>query len=121
MSITDTLRRAVIRRVGRDSLTDVANHGAAGGYPGFCYYTDTCAFYAKHQKDIVQAVEEMADDLGDSPVSMVRGFNCLGAADYTESEVARTLYGTKSQHQQQVANALAWFALEEVAREAENA
>ena len=110
-----TLTRAVIRRVGRDSLQDVARHGADGGFPGFCYYTDTCAFYAKHQAAIVAMVEQMADDLGESPVAMVRGVRCLGTY-YTEAEVGRTLYGPKRQHQTQIANALAWFALEEVAR-----
>ena len=45
---------------------------------------------------------------------MVQGFNCLGK-DYTMTEIGRTLYGNKSQHNTYVANALAWFALEEVA------
>jgi hypothetical protein len=110
-----TLQRAVIRRVGRDSLQDVANHGADAGYAGFTYYTDTCAFYAQHQTRIARMVEEMADDLGETPTGLVKGFRCLNG-DYTESEIGRTLYGPRRQHDTQIANALAWFALEEVAR-----
>ena len=110
-----TLQTAVIRRVGRDSLQDVAEHGADGGFPGFCYYSDTCAFYAKHQTRIVSLVEEMASDMGESPTKLVAGFRCLNG-DYSEAEVGRTLYGPKKVHDEQIANALAWFALEEVAR-----
>ena len=110
-----TLQTAVIRRVGRDSLQDVANHGADGGFPGFCYYSDTCAFYARHQSRIVALVEELADDLGKSPCKLVAGFRCLNG-DYSEAEIGRTLYGPKKGHDTQIANALAWFALEEVAR-----
>lgn len=110
-----TLQNAVIRRVGRDSLQDVVNHGADSGFPGFTYYADTCGFYARHQSRIVALVEEMADDLGEDPVSFVRSFRCLGES-YLHSEVAKTMYGPKKGHDTQIANALAWFALEEVAR-----
>jgi len=112
-----TLTRAVIRQLGgRDSLQDVANHGADCGFHGFCYYTDTCAFYARHQSAIAALVEQMADDMGESPTKLVSGFRCLNG-DYTESEVGKTLYGPKKSHDTQIANALAWFALEEVARQ----
>jgi hypothetical protein len=109
-----TLQTAVIRRVGLDSLQDVASHGADGGFAGFTYYSDTCAFYAKHQTRIVALVEEMASDMGESPTNLVAGFRCLNG-DYSEAEVGRTLYGPKKGHETQIANALAWFALEEVA------
>ena len=36
--------------------------------------------------------------------------------DYTADEVARTLYGAKRDADTQIANACAWFALEEVCR-----
>ena len=110
-----TLQNAVIRRVGRDSLRDVANHGADGGFAGFTYYSDTCAFYARHQSRIAALVEEMAYEMGESPTHLVAGFRCLNG-DYSEAEVGRTLYGPKKGHDTQIANALAWFALEEVAR-----
>jgi hypothetical protein len=44
---------------------------------------------------------------------MVKSFRSL---DSTLSEIGCTLYGTKRQHDTIVANALAWYAAEEVAR-----
>jgi len=107
----------------RSTFQDVANHGADADYPGFTYYHDTCEFYKVNQKIIVAEVEAMAQDLGEEPTFMVQYFNCLSTnekgkrkSDYTTAEVALTLYGTPKQHNDMVANALAWFALEEVAR-----
>lgn len=110
-----TLRNAVIRAVGRTSLPDVAMYGADQGFPGFTNYSDTCAFYARHQGRIVEMVEELARDLGQSPTEMVGGFKCLQDVEATDQEIGQTLYGTKRKHDTHVANALAWFALEQVA------
>jgi hypothetical protein len=119
-SIDAKLIRATVRQFGdweyfKQSAPDVSNYGAAGGFSGFTYYTDTCAFYAGNRALIVALVADMADNLGEDQITMVRGFNCLGK-DYTPEEIGQTLYGPKNKHQIQVANALAWFALEEVAR-----
>ena len=118
-NIPDSLIRAVVRQSGgwsdfKDKAPDVASHGAAGGYGGWTYYTDTTAFARRNRADTVTLCERMADDMGESgPVAFVRGFRCL--TDATESEVASTLYG-KGDEDTIVSNALAWFALEEVAR-----
>ena len=72
-----TLIRAVVRAAGRDSLPDVVSHGADCGTPGFCYYAETGAFYARHQAAIVALVDDAASDFGDSPLNLVKGFNCL--------------------------------------------
>ena len=126
------LVRSTIRQLaGKDSLQDIANHGIDGGFHGFVYYTDTVAFYKRNRKLIVAAIEEMADQLGEDPITMVENFNCLRVSspdhygsDYSQaqhkhdlhSEVIRTLYGRMREDDTQVANALAWFAGEEVAR-----
>ena len=34
------LIRSVIRTVGKDSIEDIYNHGADGGYPGITYYDE---------------------------------------------------------------------------------
>ena len=119
-SIDAKLIRAVVRQFGSweyftESAEDICNHGADSGFGQFVYYVDTCAFYARNRALIVALVESMAEEFGQGSGEMVQGFNCLGK-DYTMTEIGRTLYGNKSQHQTQVANALAWFALEEVAR-----
>jgi hypothetical protein len=119
-SISAALVRATVRQCGGwDNFTerarDVVNHGAAGGFSGWIYYTETVVFTRRNRAAIAALCESTAKELGDGgAVALVRGFNCL-KGDYTESEVARTLYG-KGDGEQIVANALAWFALEETAR-----
>lgn len=113
-----TLKNAVIRRVGKDSLRDVYNHGADAGYPGFTYYTDTCKFFRTHKKAIIELAEEIAGDAGENFLDMIKGFRALNG-DYTTSEIAQVLYGPwkDTDHHTAVGNIMAWFALEEVARE----
>lgn len=116
--ISAKLIRSVIRQLGdRDSLRDVSRGGADAGFPGFTYYTDTSKFFRRNRADIVALVERMADDLGEEPVAMVAGFNCLEDDHDTRKSAAKCLYGGKlTDDDVLVENALAWFALEEVAR-----
>lgn len=134
--IDPALCRAVIRQIGtREALEDVAKHGAGGGFPGFTYHSDTVPFFRRHRKAIVGLVERMADDLGENPADMVAGFQCLGGQQRRDAlrgepernrrealreylpSVSRCLYGGRlTDDDTQVANALTWFALEEVAR-----
>ena len=113
------LIRAVVRQSGgwlsfQESAPDIANHGIAGGFGGWIYYTETCQFYAKNQSTIVDLVEDQSDEYGyHSAQDMIKSFNSI---DATLSEIGCTLYGNKRQHDTQVANVLTWFAAEEVAR-----
>ena len=112
------LKNAVIRQLGgKDSLEDIANHGIDGGFTGFIYYTDTVAFYKRQRKNILELAKAMASDFGQDVVSMIAGFNCLTDDDETRESIARCLWGRVTDDDTQVANALAWFAAEEVARE----
>jgi len=126
-NIAPALIRAVAQSVGVDYLEDLARHGAAGGFPGITYTRDTVAFFKKHRKSIAALVESMADDFGEDPLSFVAGFQCLagerGRAPKPEAlreyfpSVARCLYGGRlTEDDDTVANALCWFACEEVAR-----
>ncbi len=121
-----TLTRAVIRQLGdKDNLIDVSNHGADAGFCNFVYYKDTVPFFEKHRKEILSVLE--AD--GEEPASMVFGFNCLRLKEADREEqrayrgaINRLLYGNRKvdwdrQEEIMVANALSWFALEEVARD----
>ena len=118
-NIDADLIRAVVRQSGgwqsfQESAPDIANHGIAGGFSGWIYYTETCQFYAKNQSSIVKLVEYQSEDHDyKSAQDMVKGFSFI---DATLSEISYTLYGNKSQHDTQVANALAWCAAEEVVR-----
>jgi hypothetical protein len=112
------LIRAVISQVGgwgcfKDAARDVTNHGADGGFSGFTYYTDTCAFFTRNKSAIIETAENMASDLGESLYKMIAGFNCL---KISEGEAAEGIHNARSKHAMQVRNALTWFALEEVSR-----
>ncbi len=117
---SEKLVRAVVRQLGgRESLEDVARHGASGGFGGFVYYTDTVAFFRRNRADVVKLAENMAESLGENVAEMVAGFNCLGGCDEKRRfmpDVCRALYGGGKLEDDLVPNALAWFALEEVAR-----
>lgn len=128
-----TLTRAVIRQLGgRDALIDVASpdHGGAdAGYVGFSYYRDTVPFFERQRKNILSVLEADADSFGEEPAQIVFGFNCLRLKDSDKEEqrtyrgaISRLLYGNRKvdwdrPEEVQVANALAWMALESVARE----
>lgn len=124
------LAPAVLRQLGGgedavNSAVDAANHGADGGFHGFCYYVDTCGFTKRNRKSIAEVVEQMADDFGEGgPIALVRGFNCLKGNKYDDRHIAAALYSSPPKHDftdtidavDLVENALAWFALEEVGR-----
>ena len=117
-STIDRLVKATAKQVGgKDALRkmaqDVCNHGAQGGFHGFIYYHETEKFFLKNKALIVEMAQEMADSLGEPLIGMIKNFNCL---DATEEEIGQTLYGTRRNCDRFVANALAWFTLEEVAR-----
>ena len=99
-----------------DTCNDVANHGADGGFGQFIYYADTCAFFEANKKLIMSELKEMASSLGEDMFIMVTGFNCLKEHGLTTEDVADAIYNGDGEMCEQIQNALAWFALEEVAR-----
>ena len=137
-NIPPRLVRAVLRQLNgnaKDSLQDIANHGVDGGFHGFIYYSDTVPFFKRNRKEIVALVHSTAEDLGESPVEMVALFGCLGGRSVMDAKdsgrdrkrqemirewtpsVGRCLYGGRlTDDDVQVANALTWFAAEEVAQ-----
>lgn len=117
--IPASLIRAVIRQSGgfdcfKEKASDIYNHGIAL-VGGWIYYSETCAFYAKHRKDIIKVCSDDSSHVygNDCMIDYIKSFNML---DATEEEIGLTLYGNKGQHDTQVANALTWFAAEEVYR-----
>ena len=82
-------------------LEDLSQHGCISGMVGgLIYYTDTTAFYLKHQKEIDALAYELADSCGCRIDELLRGWD-------TEDPFARE---TTNQ------NILAWFGFEETAR-----
>ncbi len=119
----NTLQKNVIEQLGYDefdeecnaTLQDVAQYGADSGFGQFVYYSDTCQFFDNNRSAILQSVSDLAGELGESPSTMVQNFGCLNG-DYNR-EVDQVLMGIECDEDVQVKNALAWFALEETARE----
>lgn len=113
------LQRAVIRRMGGgreaiETAIEAGRHGADAGWPGFTYYTDTVSFYKRHRSDIMDMLAEMADSMGETPSAVLAGFRCLRDAGIDDPMAV--LANPRSDDYTTVANALAWFALEETGR-----
>jgi hypothetical protein len=121
-----------------DTCQELANvtrcsSGAAGGFRGFIYYSETVDFTMKNRAAIIEKLREdienglFCDCHGNECggiVSAVMTFNCLKTQDRKEraeleEEAAVCLFGDPEEYRRrdfvQVANALAWAALEDLA------
>lgn len=117
------LAPAVLRQLGGGadavrSALEAAQHGADAGFHGFTYYSDTISFAKRNRRKIAASVYSMADDLGESADSMVKSFRCLDDPSEQAIDIALATTsdgaGAVADDVEQVRNALAWFALEEV-------
>jgi len=109
------LAQAVIEQMGGEESflekwEDIINHGISGGFSGFIYYTETNEFAKRNIRLIREMARQQADDFGTGMLEMIKGFNCLGG-DFCEDEIGETLWGNAED--QQILNALAWYAAEE--------
>ncbi|MEJ3666486.1 DUF7222 domain-containing protein [Stutzerimonas stutzeri] len=120
--VSEKLIRSVVRQFGgwadfKESAEDIASHGADAGWSGFIYYADTVKFAKRNRQEILAAAEAMADELGERGASsLIKGFGCLRSEGLSETDVMNAIYRRNDPNAQVVLNALAWFALEEVAR-----
>jgi hypothetical protein len=122
-NIPARLIRAVVRQHGGDwdyfceHASDVSRYGADSGWPGFTYYSDTMPFFRRNRQSILEMAEQMADDVGyPGMLAMIASFGCLKDCKFSQDEIAKALYTSKGEHTDGIQNAMAWFALEEVAR-----
>ena len=112
------LKRAVMRQFGDsesfyESVSDIANYGASVGVSGFIYYSDTVNFTRRNKNKIMRSLTELSSDIGESIVSMLSTWQFLKGM--SQCEIMDGLYNPKSEDKITVYNALAWYALEEVA------
>jgi hypothetical protein len=116
--IEPSLIRSVVRQLGdKESFRDIVRGGIDGGFHGFIYHADTVSFFKRNREAIADLVRRYADDFGSDPVSVVAGFRCLTDDAETRESIARCLFGGRLREEDtEIANALAWFAGEEVAR-----
>jgi len=117
------LINAVKRQTGRDwndfqdFLRNVASSpcGAAGGFGGFIYYSETVEFWRRNRKIITERLNDLAFELGENTLQMVMSFGSVKDGDFSEDEIGRALYGRYNSDLEWIYNVFAWFALEEVA------
>jgi len=102
-----------------ENAPDIHNGGANAGWSGFTYYGDTVEFAKKNQRPIIRMATTQAHDFGTNVIEMVAGFGCLKDAGVTELEVADVLLNGDDQSEaaKVIYNALAWYALEEMAHD----
>ena len=116
-----SLVRSTVRQCGdwqtfREIAQDVCNHGANCGFGNFIYYADTIPFSKRNKKALLELCKEQANDIyghGMTIPAFIAGFNCV---DCDAEQVAIALYTGKGDDITEVYNALAFYALEEVAR-----
>ena len=119
--LPSSLVRSTVRQMGgwdsfQESAQDVCSHGANAGFGAFCYYSDTVPFAKRNKKALLELCKEQAEDYygkGYSVGQFIAGFNCV---DCDAEQVVIALYTGKGDNVTEVYNALAWYALEEVAR-----
>ena len=116
-----SLVRSTVRQMGgwdsfQESAQDVCNHGANAGFGGFIYHSDTVPFAKRNKKALLEMCKEQAEDyygIESGVCEFIAGFNCV---NLSREAIAIALYTGKGDSVTEVYNALAWYALEEVAR-----
>ena len=104
----------------RQILHYVREGGANAGFNGFIYYRETSAFARQNMGAIYAAIKELAGDIGEDPLAIIANFGCL-RGEIPQYEIAAIIHNdiddaTRNDGIEPVVlNALAWFALEEVA------
>lgn len=123
------LTMAVYNQLGCDSAdefrevcSDICSHGMEAGFGSFIYTKDCAEFFTANRDAIIGRIKSDYRDCGcESVVDMIKGFNCLKNAWCDEYEFAayRLLSGGHPQtgDEYRIAEVLAWYAAEEVARE----
>lgn len=122
--INAALIRAVVKQSGgwsefKERANDITNHGVDAGVSGWIYYSETVPFWRKNRKLIIELANSVANDVSEQALYTVQHFNCLcnhGEPIYSADEIGQALYRHHTDEFTSVHNALAWFALEEVAR-----
>ncbi|GHV92368.1 hypothetical protein AGMMS50268_28710 [Spirochaetia bacterium] len=99
------------------NLADCSKHGADGGFSGFCYHSETIAFFLHNRRDILKNLELLAEELGEDIIKMVQGFGVFRhTTPPTAGEVGKALWdtGKVQENLTELYNVFSWFCLEEV-------
>lgn len=116
-----TMANAVIEQLGGvgDYNVEQLNYIRDGsdGYSGFIYYSETCKFWNDNKEAIIQNMHELADDLGEDLITMIKGFgNFKNDESVTYDTIGNALYGSYNEEENlYIYDTFAKYALEEVA------
>ena len=118
-----SLDRRVLRQLGGgpdavESAKDAARHGADSGFNGFISTHDCVAFFKRNRAAILALLSESASDMGETASATLAGFMVFMRVhrDQRITDPMAVLANTRHDDYDTVANALAWFALEETGR-----
>ena len=74
----ETIREFLLKgeKEERFLISDVAEHGCSGGtISELIYYNDTAKFHDKHEAEIWDELNNLSLDLGEWPISVIKGMN----------------------------------------------
>ena len=121
-NLNTTLASAIIEQNGDfESIAEYPSdyQDASAGISGFIYHHDTIKFSEDNLTLILEKLRDDAQEFGlDGAYSMIASFNCIN--DMTTDDVVDAIRDKDHDDYPQVMNALAWYCIEELARDVEN-
>lgn len=116
------MANAVVEQLGGVDEDTILNslyscRNANDGYTGFCYFSDTSKFWNENKSAIIENMHELADDLGEDLITMIKGFNNFkDDDDITYDAIGKALYAPFDENESRyIYDTFAKYALEEVA------
>lgn len=114
---------AVVEQLGgvnEDTLLNTLDNvrNANEGYTGFCYPSQTCKFWNENKSAIIENMHEIADNLGEDLITMIKGFGDFkdDEDDFTYDDIGKALYAPYDENESRdIYDTFAKYALEEVA------
>lgn len=115
---TRLINSVICQLGGIHDIENINRYGIDGGYCGFVYYSDTHKFAMMNRCQIVELLEDMANQLGEDVLGMVSNFGVFRNSPM-DADDRKDLYkylGGGRPEQGCITNVMAWFAAEEVCR-----
>lgn len=113
---------AVVEQLGGVDEDTILNsldscRNANDGYTGFCYPYQTSKFWNENKSAIMENMHELADDLGEDLITMIKGFgNFKDDKSVTYDAIGKALYAPFNEGESRnIYDTFAKYALEEVA------
>ena len=116
------MANAVVEQLGGVDEDTILNsidscRNANDGYTGFCDPSQTCKFWNENKSAIMENMHELADDLGEDLITMIKGFgNFKDDESVTYDVIGKALYAPFDENESRyIYDTFAKYALEEVA------